>query len=98
MPRLVPVYHHATRDLYGRRFDCPGCNRPHVVGLGWMFNGDRDRPTLQPSVLVTRGGDPAYRCHSYVTDGRIRFLDDCSHALAGQEVELPEASSGEDAS
>lgn len=27
-------------------------------------------------------------CHSYVTDGKIKFLDDCTHSLAGQTVEL----------
>ena len=31
-----------------------------------------------------------YRCHSFVTDGRIQFLADCTHALAGQTVDLPE--------
>jgi hypothetical protein len=30
------------------------------------------------------------RCHSFVTDGRIQFLGDCTHALAGQTVDLPE--------
>lgn len=30
-------------------------------------------------------------CHSFVTDGRIQFLADCTHALAGQTVDLPEA-------
>jgi hypothetical protein len=30
------------------------------------------------------------RCHSYVTDGRIQFLGDCTHAMAGQTVEIPE--------
>jgi hypothetical protein len=29
-------------------------------------------------------------CHSFVTDGRIQFLGDCTHALAGQTVPLPE--------
>lgn len=29
-------------------------------------------------------------CHSFVTDGRIRFLGDCTHALAGQTVDLPD--------
>ena len=29
-------------------------------------------------------------CHSYVTDGRIQFLGDCTHALAGQTIDLPE--------
>lgn len=29
-------------------------------------------------------------CHSFVTDGRIQFLGDCTHALAGQTVALPD--------
>lgn len=29
-------------------------------------------------------------CHSFVTDGRIQFLGDCTHSLAGQTVDLPE--------
>lgn len=29
-------------------------------------------------------------CHSYVTDGKIQFLNDCTHELAGQTVDLPE--------
>lgn len=28
-------------------------------------------------------------CHTFVTDGRIQFLGDCTHALAGQTVDLP---------
>lgn len=33
-------------------------------------------------------------CHSFVTDGRIMFLGDCTHALAGQTVELPDWQEG----
>jgi hypothetical protein len=29
-------------------------------------------------------------CHSYVTGGKIQFLPDCTHALKGQTVELPD--------
>lgn len=29
-------------------------------------------------------------CHSFVTDGKIQFLDDSTHALRGQTVDLPE--------
>lgn len=39
------------------------------------------------------GRKPSFECkicHSFVTDGKIQFLGDCSHALAGQTVELPE--------
>ncbi len=29
-------------------------------------------------------------CHSFVTDGRIQFLGDCTHTLAGKTVDLPD--------
>jgi hypothetical protein len=28
-------------------------------------------------------------CHSFITDGQIQFLGDCTHALAGQTLPLP---------
>jgi hypothetical protein len=30
------------------------------------------------------------RCHSFVTDGKIQFLSDCSHKLANQTIDLPD--------
>ena len=93
----------------GLTFWCPGCARAHTVRVGdgpgprWNWNGSADRPTFQPSVLVTwsepsddpaLAGDPAHDvsrvCHSFVTDGQIQFLGDCTHALAGQTVPLPD--------
>ena len=90
------------RTLEGGRvaFWCPGCGQAHQItvsrdaapdGPCWGFNGDGDCPTFTPSVLVT--GDPRLpqtRCHSYVTRGRILFLQDCTHPLAGQTVDLPD--------
>lgn len=29
-------------------------------------------------------------CHSFIRDGQIQFLGDCTHALAGQTVPIPE--------
>jgi hypothetical protein len=29
-------------------------------------------------------------CHSFITDGKIQYLDDCTHKLKGQTVDLPE--------
>ncbi|HEX7911818.1 MAG TPA: DUF6527 family protein [Paraburkholderia sp.] len=83
-------------------FECPGCDMLHVVyvesGAGanlpvWSWNGSMDKPTFRPSVLVTYpwGADrKECTCHSFITDGRIEFLPDCTHKLAGQTVELPE--------
>ncbi len=77
--------------------ECPGCRYPHVSDSRWKFNGDFDRPTLSPSLLVTTpaiGDDDfaiaATRCHSFVREGKIQFLGDCTHDLAGQTVDLPE--------
>ncbi len=70
----------------------------------WGFNGSFDRPTFTPSILVRwkdwdldAETDEARAasvrpmvCHSFVTDGRIQFLSDCTHPLAGTTVDLPE--------
>lgn len=30
------------------------------------------------------------RCHTFITDGQVQFLGDCSHELAGQTLPLPD--------
>jgi hypothetical protein len=107
MPKLEPVNHYKSDELYGYRFVCPGCNDFHMPvvndkqgGPQWDFNGDLDRPTFSPSLLMRwseyRDGDPDGKpsvhhiCHSFIRDGRIEFLGDCTHHLANQEIELPE--------
>jgi hypothetical protein len=70
---------------------CPGCKCGHHFRTGpgeWTFNGDMEKPTVSPSLLLTAPGDPNYRCHSFVRDGMIQFLSDCNHALKGQTVPL----------
>lgn len=68
-------------------FSCPGCGIEHnITSEIHAFNGDFDKPTLSPSVLYVNGT----RCHSFIKDGKIQFLSDCDHALAGQTVELPD--------
>jgi hypothetical protein len=85
----------------GQVFHCPGCESTHALnshpgGPRWDYNGDADRPAFHPSVLVTTRWsrhDVTMKddiCHSFVKDGRIQFLPDCTHALAGQTVEIPE--------
>lgn len=77
---------------------CPGCGMAHCFDARWSFNGSFDRPTFSPSLLVNRrqwtGPDHDIpvdrRCHIFVRDGRIEFLQDSWHALAGQTVDLPD--------
>lgn len=93
--RVSAVLEKAAGKLF---FECPGCGMLHGVNVEvdgpprWGWNGSVDKPTFTPSVLVTYRWGPEQRdvvCHSFVTDGRIQFLADCTHALAGQTVDLP---------
>jgi len=123
---------------------CPGCKCGHLFhippyknssGASWSFNGNLERPTFTPSMLVRSEWDshenlteddytpcsPARQpplfpsassegngtrgrkikpesmqklvhhkkvCHSFVRDGQMQFLCDCTHALRGMTVTL----------
>lgn len=115
MSQLSRVLRDTTDN--GLMFWCPGCDGAHRIQHGagtgprWGWNGDVDKPTFTPSVLLRsemwmppvtpKNLDEWKRqpweqtkvasvCHSFVTDGRIQFLSDCTHALAGQTVDLPD--------
>jgi len=66
---------------------CPGCKRYHAFDSRWNFNGNFEKPTFTPSMLVFQSR-PERRCHSFITDGKIIFLSDCYHELAGKTVVL----------
>jgi hypothetical protein len=60
----------------------------------WDWNGSADAPTLTPSVLIyghdsTPPFKPQPRCHSFVREGRMEYCADSEHALAGQNVDIP---------
>lgn len=98
MPR-VDVFTGSNGCTYAS-FECPGCGFNHGPVIArtdgqahpmWTWNNDLERPTFAPSLLVQYGDKSV--CHSFVRDGRIEFLSDCTHALAGQTVDLPEVES-----
>lgn len=63
------------------------CYEPNLheseVARGLPDECDKGRPDED-------GISMCHICHSFVRDGRIEFLGDCTHALAGQTVDLPE--------
>jgi hypothetical protein len=83
-----------------------------IYGPVWNFNGDMDKPTFSPSILIRWVDIPGDHlpvgedgkfilqedervkgakdmvCHSFVRDGKIEFLGDCTHKLAGQTIEM----------
>lgn len=83
---MKAALHKKTSDLY--IIFCPACDSPHAL-RGWEFNGDLEKPTFNPSILVTTPNKRCV-CHSYVKDGKIQYLTDCTHSLKGQTVDLPD--------
>lgn len=81
-------------------FECPACGDIHPVYLDnsnvvngvvnkWSWNGDPNKPTFSPSLNVY-ANDDKQRCHSFVKDGMISFLDDCFHQYKNQTLEIPD--------
>lgn len=88
--RAIPL-RDKTGSHLGWLIECPGCRCAHVLDSRWSFNGDVYKPTFRASLMVNASNAPGHpRCHSFITDGKIRFLLDSTHALAGLTVELPE--------
>jgi hypothetical protein len=84
-------------------FWCPGCRRAHIILVSsdavpyaspCVFDGNCDCPTFTPSIMINPPGPmhnpDAPVCHFFVTKGRMLFLQDCTHPLAGQTVDLPD--------
>ena len=90
------------KDTETVMFRCPGCRSSHVVyikngPITWCFNNDYKKPTITPSVLnkYTRMDsftkkDIKKVCHLFIKDGRIQYLNDCTHDHAGKTVDMIE--------
>lgn len=103
MIKVSPYVHDENGPVMGYTFYCPGCKSHHAFYSSWYFNGDLEKPTVSPSILVhwvrTKNDESgkvipnsgeAMTCHSFITNGNIRYLNDCTHELAGKSIELPE--------
>ena len=96
MPKVLKTIDH-NNVHYGYYFHCPGCEHGHIVwtevaasnGAKWTFNEDVDSPTFRASLLNKHPFKGVEQiCHLFVTDGKIEYLNDCTHKLAGQTVEM----------
>jgi len=73
--------------------DAPTFNPSVLVTSGHYVQGEEGKPCWC-TYNAEHPDKPApfhcFRCHSFVRDGRIQFLSDCMHELAGQTVNLPD--------
>jgi hypothetical protein len=69
---------------------CLGCGYEHAFNPEvHKFNGSIEKPTVSPSLLHSNP-QKYHTCHSFISDGKIQYLSDCWHQLAGQTIELPD--------
>ena len=65
-----------------------------LVTSGHFIVGSPDPTTCWCTYNREHPDNPApfrcQRCHTYVREGRIQFLPDSTHALAGQTIDLPD--------
>ena len=60
----------------------------------WVFNGDMDAPTFTPSMVVPGDRETPHE-HFFVRDGKIEYLQDCDHPMAGMTVDMVDVDSEE---
>jgi len=86
-----------TGWTFNYNLDCPSFTPSVLVRSGHYNEGHRGNCwcTFYKEHPEREVGFRCYRCHSYITEGKIHYLSDCSHALAGTIVEMSEVSEGE---
>ena len=99
MPKVREI-----KDYHYILFWCPGCEEHHGIPIHmdyyekntitqdtkpvWQYNENPDCPTVNPSLVIMGGGK--IECHLFIENGKIRYLTDCTHKLAGQTVDMEE--------
>lgn len=74
---------------------CSGCKQSHLIPSRWRFNGNLEKPTFSPSLLIniefSDTNKPKHTCHSFIVDGKWQYCSDSTHELAGRTVEMEDA-------
>jgi hypothetical protein len=88
------------KTTHGFAWWCPGCDKMHPLPYekGWSWDGNLEEPTFSPSfkhewrskLMDDRSVDLHYVCHYIVTAGKVAYCGDCTHALAGQIIDMPD--------
>lgn len=100
MPKTTEIQNEKGALTGEYLIDCVACKCSHCLatkianenGSKWAFNGDVNSPTFHPSLKVTVRPHTLEKliCHSFIKNGKMEYLSDSTHDLAGHTVELPE--------
>lgn len=80
--------------MFDQRWTFNGNEESPTFRASMLVKSEHAHPPVTPENLEEYKRSPWPQtkvqtvCHSFVTDGKIEFLRDCTHALAGQTVPL----------
>ncbi|MDZ7894162.1 MAG: DUF6527 family protein [Sphingobium sp.] len=78
-------FRNGARWTYNGNPESPTFQPSLHVKSGHYVTGE----SVEDCWLCKKGSKACGVCHSFVTDGQIQFLADCTHELAGQTVPIP---------
>ncbi|MEO7016286.1 MAG: hypothetical protein ABI067_07055 [Leifsonia sp.] len=94
--KAKPEIAHGCTEIYGYRIHCLGCNDHIITTVGdktksslLVRTGKFVDPNYEEDEALVKAGLGSRNCHSFITDGKIKYLSDCNHHLAGQTIDLP---------
>lgn len=98
MAKVEKIEHNG--ELHGYMITSPATGQNILFDKRWTFNGDMENPTFRPSMLINYDmcENPEIglvREHFFVTNGKIQYLADCHHNMAGKTVDMIECTWGE---
>ncbi len=88
MRHIIFVKHVDKRHVWGFNGDL---NKPTFTpSILTKYTHPKGHSNANPAPVDYDGEYVTEICHSFVTDGVIKFLSDCTHSLAGQTVDMVE--------
>lgn len=87
---VLPIDNQAShpRWIFTGDADCPTL-APSILARGLLCVYDEAGEWTGEWQRDAAGEPIPFVCHSFVRNGRIEFLGDCTHNLAGQTIDLP---------
>jgi hypothetical protein len=89
----IPVHGEKNAWGFNDNVDKPTFTPSLLVRCGHYCSGQEGKEcwcTYRKEHPENKNAPKCSLCHSFITDGKIQFLGDCTHDLKGQTIELPE--------
>ena len=89
MTKVQDIFHGDEKDKVIHMIYSPADEQFVPFDERWEFNGNYEKPTFRPSMLLNSNMS-GKRNHFFVTDGKIEYLADSEHDLAGTTIDMVE--------